>query len=129
MLGRPRRRDAEFFIDHWAPDLAALVQEAWPHLRYVGPRVIDAHPGLLLTAATGTDARFDAPLNAFLYLSDDALNAFCEDDLISYARFNAALRWLDRYCLPYDVDLRGGSQREPLTRMVSIASLVDPKAA
>lgn len=129
MLGKPRRRDAEFFIDHWAPDLAALVQEAWPHLRYAGPRIIDMQPGLLLTAATSAEARFDAPLNAFLYLSDEGLSTFCDDDLIGYARFNAALRWLDRYCLPYEVDLRGGSQREPLTRRVPIAPLLDSKSA
>lgn len=127
MTSPSRRHDADVFIEEWAPDLAALVRDAWPHLRYVGPRVIDAHPGLLITGARGQAARYPFQLNAFLYLSNEGLATFFQDDLIAYARFNAGLRTLDVYCLGFDVDLAGASQADPKTKMISLDPRIAPQ--
>ena len=126
MIGKLRRHDAERFIDAWAPDLAALLLDVWPQLRYAGPRIIDTQAGLLLTAPVGSAARFHAPLNAFLFLTPQGLSTFFVDDLVGYARFNAHLRVLDRYCAPYNVDIPGGSQSEPRTRHISIDAIFAP---
>ena len=123
MIGRTRRHDADRFIQAWAPDLAALVLDAWPQLRYAGPRIIDNQPGLLLTAPLTDTALFPSPLNAFLFLSSAGLNAFFADDLIGYARFNAYLRALDLYCSRFEVDLAGGSQSAPLTRHIPLDTI------
>lgn len=126
MISKIRRHDAERFIEMWAPDLAALMLDVWPQLRYAGPRIIDTQPGLLLTAPLGNAARYPAPLNTFLFLSAQGLHTFFVDDLIGYARFNAHLRVLDRYCAPFSVDLPGGSQSEARTRHISIDAIFSP---
>ena len=127
MTSPSRQHDADLFIEEWAPDLAALVRDAWPHLRYVGPRIIDGQPGLLMTGARGQDARYPSQLNAFLYLSNEGLATFFQDDLIAYARFNAGLRTLDAYCLTFEVDLPGGSQADPRTKMMCLDSRIGPQ--
>jgi hypothetical protein len=126
MTSKIRHHDAERFIEIWAPDLAALLLDVWPQLRYAGPRIIDMQPGLLLTAPVGDGARYPAPLNAFLFLSAQGLHTFFADDLVGYARFNAHLRVLDRYCAPFSVDLPGGSQSEARTRHISIDPIFSP---
>ncbi|MGF7189495.1 hypothetical protein [Robbsia andropogonis] len=119
------RRDAVRFLDEWAPDLGGLLLMGWPMLRFAGPRMINDVPGLLLTAPRNHAARFDAPLNAFLALSSEGLGAFFRDDLLGYARFNASVGWLATYCLRYDVDLAGGSQQGPRTRIVPLDPIFD----
>jgi hypothetical protein len=126
MTSKQKRQDVEGFIEDWAPDLAALLHAAWPHLRYVGPRVIDENPGLLLTAARTPAARYPAPLNTFLYLSPVGLGYFYRDDLIAYARFNAGLRSLNTFCSPFEVDITGGSQLDARTKMISLDARIDP---
>ncbi|MGI4856269.1 MAG: hypothetical protein ACRYHA_04965 [Janthinobacterium lividum] len=107
--------------------MATLIHEAWPGLRHVGARVIDAQPGFLLTAARTATALHGAPLDVFLFLSPDGLAAFARDDLRGYARFTANLRELAALCAAFDADLPGGSQQAVRMQRVPFDAFIAPR--
>ncbi|MCY0386423.1 hypothetical protein OVY01_04040 [Robbsia sp. Bb-Pol-6] len=118
--------DAERFVDVWGADMAMLIREAWPGLRHVGARVIDAQPGFLLTAARHAAAPYAAPLDVFLFLSPAGLVTFAQDDLRGYARFTANLRGLAALCGAFEADLPSGSQRAPRMQRVPFDAFIAP---
>lgn len=121
MLFMTKRNREERFLVEWAPDLAGLLRDAVPHLRYVGARTIEAQTGFLVTAPRQIGAAlYERPLNAFICWDKPLIRAFFQDPMANYVIFNASLKLLLSKWQAEGVDMPGGSQREALTMKLQL---------